>query len=192
VDPVEAATTQPRLPRRSTSPRSVATSRQSPHWCSSQHRPQDPQPSLQRLSSGPIPRLDDPKTIGRRAERATDYSGSPLRSVEAWRAAMSCALDMPERLAMPAGREVAAYPTYPTPREQGTPLRNAGTGGQRTPGSNYLGSSRGGRNGSCLGDCPASIWRPRSLSALSSAPKRMAMLVSQSHTRKMMTAPSEP
>jgi hypothetical protein len=54
------------------------------------------------------------------------------------------------------------------------------------------GSSRGVRNGSFSGGCPAAICRVRSSSASNSAPSRMAMFESQSQMKKMMTAPRLP
>src|ERR1700761_3684295 len=56
----------------------------------------------------------------------------------------------------------------------------------------HVGTSRTGRYGSASGGCPASICRPRSSSALNSAPSRTAMLVSHSHTRNTTTDPSAP
>jgi hypothetical protein len=52
--------------------------------------------------------------------------------------------------------------------------------------------SRGSRNGSLSGGCPASTCRARSSSALNSAPSRTAMFEIHSHTRKMMTPPRAP
>src|SRR4051812_44540266 len=52
--------------------------------------------------------------------------------------------------------------------------------------------SRGSRNGSTSSGWPASICRPRSSSALNSAPSRMAMLESHSQTKKMITPPMAP
>jgi hypothetical protein len=54
-------------------------------------------------------------------------------------------------------------------------------------------SSRGGSWMVCSASfIPACSSRPRSISALNSAPNRIAMFVSQSHTRKLTTAPREP
>ena len=52
--------------------------------------------------------------------------------------------------------------------------------------------SRGSRNGSSLAGCPALIWRPRSSSALNSAPSRIAMFEIHSQTRKTITPPKAP
>ena len=53
--------------------------------------------------------------------------------------------------------------------------------------------SRGSTNGSLSsGLFPPSIARPRSSSALNSAPRRMAMFEIHSHTRKTITPPSAP
>ena len=51
-----------------------------------------------------------------------------------------------------------------------------------------FGASRWGRKGSCCGGWPASIWRPRSISAFSSAPSSITRFVIHSQTRKMITA----
>src|SRR5205085_11407400 len=58
--------------------------------------------------------------------------------------------------------------------------------------SSILRVSRGSMNGSSSGPWPASMCRPRSSSALNSAPSRIAILEIHSHTRKAIPPPSVP
>ncbi len=59
-------------------------------------------------------------------------------------------------------------------------------------GQSGLGARRGSTNGSSSGGWPASMWRPRSSSALSSAPNNRATLDSHSHTRKITIPANAP